>query len=268
MNNLKFHFASTDYNLSANHYREGNGIMKKRSHSHCFTYVDLPFNDLDFYQYLLTEKGCIRVDIAKVKCLHSFEIMRGIQVVYRSTFSDSTTRETDAPLHLMNRGYYTYEHSLYKTSVFELEEGEFLTDIWTRQDDEVVHAIQLSTNRRRADFGGYGGKENPNWIHIEHWSNLCEWGLMAMVPNPDASHRIIALTGAFLSGALHRIGHYSLKATWEKVGPLVLLRSLVHKQRAHKIEDMPTNREQKVIQNFLIHSNDDIFRQVTSYVIP
>lgn len=230
--------------------------------------MDLPFNDIDFYHHLLTEKGCISVEISKVKCLHSFEIMRGIQIVYRSIFSDNTSRETDAPLHLMNRGYYTYEHSLYKTSVFELTEGEFLTDIWTRQDEEIVHAIQLVTNYRRADFGGYGGKEHPKWIHIESWSNLCEWGLTAAVPNPDASHRVVAVSGAFLSGALHRIGHYSQKAIWEKMRPLVLIRSLAHNQRAHKRQCISTNRERDVIQNFLVHSNDDIFRKVSSFIIP
>lgn len=268
MDHFKFHFAAANYELKNNHFAEGNLIIKRRSHSHCFAYIDSPFNDLELYQFLLSVKGCTRVDIVKVACLHSFEIIRGMQVLYRSTFTDNTIRETVGPLHLMNQGYYTYEHAQYKTSVFELEAGEFLVDLWTRQGEEVVHAVQLVTNRRRANFGGYGGKESPHWNDIECWSNLREWGLNAYVPNPDASHRIVALAGSFLSGALHRIGHYSVKATWEKLGPLVMVRNLLHTNRAEAITNGTASREQDVIRSLLKDSNDDIFRQVSSFIIP
>ena len=208
MNHLKFHLSSIEYALQNNSYGEGNAIIREQSFSHCFDYVNAPFKDIQLYQSLRSEKFCIHVDISKVICMHSFKLIRGVQVVYRSTFEDNTTRETTSPFHFMNRGFYTYGHSQIYLSEFELEAGEHLIGVSTRQGDEVIHAIQLVTNRRVENIGSYGNRERHQWLTIVKLSN----DLI-----PDLTRRIIAFVSVFLSGALHRIGYYSVSMGEDRV---------------------------------------------------
>ena len=71
----------------------------------------------------------------------------------------------------------------------------------------------LYTNKRTVSFGGNGGS-----------------GEDMSIP-PDLSRRIVAFVGTS-KGILEKLGVISVSRNWEEVGPLVLLRTLVEKNRA------------------------------------
>eukprot|EP01083_Nonionella_stella_P059898 156703_1 len=89
------------------------------------------FDDLGFYMDLCARDGCVKVEICGIEVLHSNYCM-GIQVEYRSTFSNGDSSRIKAPEHFYRNGYYSYNGGNTKLSRLTVEDGEYLAGIRTR----------------------------------------------------------------------------------------------------------------------------------------
>jgi hypothetical protein len=210
------------------------------------------FSDLGYYQGLCAEQDCVNVRISRVRCLYGRYFM-GIEVVYRSTFADGTTQETEAPTRAFASGYYSYLAGKPEVSDLELENGEFITGLRFNQG-EIIDGVTFVTNRREVHFGGYGGTTYD------------------MMPSKHLNvFRILAFTGTE-SGVMHRIGYFAKVFPWGAVGPFVMLRWLVKQQRAAPT-DAEGTQEQLLVQRLVgverfPFLNDDAFQRVMEFLIP
>mmetsp|Transcript_50899 Transcript_50899/g.69277 ORF Transcript_50899/g.69277 Transcript_50899/m.69277 type:complete len:248 (-) Transcript_50899:79-822(-) len=172
------------------------------------------FNDISYYFGLLSEEGCVRVDIARVLCRHNSFVI-GLQVVYRSVFRDGSTRFSEAPAHFFESGFYSYHGGQRETVVHELEDGERIIGLRLCQG-EIMDGITFVTNRRTFHSGGMGG---------HRVSLMC----------PTEHHRVVAFGGTS-RGVLERLTFFAeRKLAWVSLGPLVMLRWLVMQQRAVRL---------------------------------
>lgn len=169
------------------------------------------FNDIEFYQSLWKEDGCVKAEISSVCVKHNM-YCHGVQAIYSLTFADGRTETRKGPRNFYSSGYYAPHHRSRPITRVDLEEDEFLTGLRVRQG-EIVDSITLVTNRRRVHYGGHGG----DWID-------------SMEDNPP-SMRIVAFCGT-VKGVCERIGFYARHFGWETVGVYILMRKLVQQGRA------------------------------------
>jgi len=211
---------------------------------------DSTFNDLPFYESLLTEDGCARVNLIKVYCRHNQRFVFGIQAVYRLELENGTSQERAAPPHYYQQGYYAYTGGEGQTSTLNLEEGEYIFDVQSRKGD-IVDALIFKTNRRQVQFGGNGG---------------------VLEPSQDISKALSRQVYAFAgtrTGVLHRFGFYSRNMNWFILKPLITMRQLITSKRASLgLDASELTKNQQVLASLLLEANDDIFKNALSFLAP
>ena len=208
------------------------------------------FNDLGFYMNLCAKEGCTKVEISHLNVFHNNDYCFGVTVLYRLTFSNGNTENQFAPKYLYRGGYYAFEGGRCKTSRITLQDGEYLAEIRTRQG-EITDQITFITNQRTLSFGGNGGS-----------------GEDISIP-PDLSRRIVAFVGTS-KGILEKLGAISVSRNWEEVGPLVLLRTLIEKNRASVVlqdgSDNALGEEDAVVQRLVTNTDGDLFKRIVSFL--
>jgi len=150
---------------------------------------------------------------------------------------------------MYRRGYYA-SHPARTLSSISFESGEYLAEIRTRQG-EVTDQITFMTNRRTLTYGGDGGS-----------------GEDMSIP-PNLNRRIVAFVGTS-KGVLEKLGAISVSRNWEEIGPLILLRALVDKNRAAALELQDDNNlseeDDVVLQQLITNVDWDLFKQVISFL--
>jgi len=220
---------------------EGHGYIRQ------YSYGDLSFNDLGFYMSLCAKEQCTKVEISHIHVFYSDDYCNGIQVHYRITLSDGSKFEYLTPPHVYNNGYYASDYVNPVKSTITLQEGEYLAEIRTRQG-EITDQITFITNQRTLSFGGNGGSGED------------------MSAPPDLSRRIVAFVGTS-RGILEKLGAISVSRNWEEVGPLVLLRTLVEKNRASVVlQDNIALGDDVVVQRLITNTDEDLFKRIVSFL--
>lgn len=209
------------------------------------------FNDLSHYLVLRSVPGCTKVEISRVRIRHSLYVM-GIEVVYRSTFArfPDYRKETESTENFFETGYYAYHGGRAQTSELALADGEYISEVRTREG-EVTDQLTFITNRRTVSFGGTGGAEDT----------------ISSQP-PDLTRRVVAFVGT-TNGVLHRLGVVSIKRNWEVLGPIVLLRTLIERRRASPRQNVDSwSEEEASIRALLVNLDTDLFRRTLSFLAP
>lgn len=228
--------------------------------NHCSLRGRERFNDIQFYEGLLQEKDCIRVDICKL-CV--YRTSRGISrfyVHYRLTFFDGSTEEREGPDHF----FYSPQENEELPELWILEDTEFLLGVTINQD-EIVRGVTFKTNLQDIKCGESGGHAYD-----------------AIAANPP-SMRIVAFCGSVFEGHFERLGFYSMSFGWHLCGSFILVRELFRRGRAiapteesikHRIRKQMLlgffNREAGVIRRpyfrnlieELAHLDDDTFLEL------
>lgn len=208
------------------------------------------FNDIYCYERLRQEEGCVRVEIHSVRVRHTAsytsgignKYCHGIQVTYKQWFRDGTTRLFECDPNISSSGYYAYNNGRrVEDTVFDLQDGEYLTGLRVHQG-EIVDGIIFVTNLREVHCVGAGGSL-----------------LNTMVSNPPHM-RIVAFCGTY-KGVWERVGYYAESLRWEIVGPFILLRELVRRDRV----------ERPAVGDDLFHqiinlNEEGVFRTIMSYL--
>ena len=194
------------------------------------------FNDLDFYTSLCDDDGCTHVDISHIDVFHSQNCFFGLRVYYRSAYYDGTTHECSIE-HAFSSGYSR------RTSMIIFERGEYLAEI--RMHTSASQIIFI-TNKRAFSFGGNGGGEG-------------------MLDPPDLSRRVVAIVGT----SKGRLGAISISRNWEEVRPLVLLRTLVERNRASLVlqDESSVGKVDAVVQWLIKDTDEDVFKRVASFLL-
>ena len=89
------------------------------------------FNDLPLYLSLRRQPGCVRVDLVRVIVRRNSYIL-GIQSVYRCTWKDGTTSETEGRYHDFETGPFASQGAggTPTVQIFALESDEYLGDVF------------------------------------------------------------------------------------------------------------------------------------------
>lgn len=211
-----------------------------------------PFNDWNLYQDLKRQSGCIKVELSRVHMDHSAWFLTGIQAVYRSTFADGREEESEAPTHPFQRFRYR-QYGESKRSTLELKEDEFITNIFIRRVDKISDRIELQTNQRNVAFG------SPAFSNFRK-----SWLLPFSEDEQERNlHKVVAFAG-ITSEMSEDMGCFSESQNWGRIKEFVLLRDLVSQDRATPTE----GRQANILQTLATDTNQDIFRNVLSYLIP
>ena len=224
-------------------YRSQQSLPANERYSHS----NSSFNDLSFYMDLCVKEQCTKVEISQITVYHGDNYCNGILYDYRSTFSNGNTEIHGPPAHVYNSGYYSSWP--YQVSKIIMQEGEYLAEIRTRQG-EITDQITFITNQRRVSFGGNGGSGED------------------MSAPPDLSRRIVAFVGTS-KGVLEKLGAISVSINWEEVGHLVLLRTLVEKNRASVVlqdSDTALDEDNAVVQRLITNTDGDLFKRIVSFL--
>ena len=229
------------------------------------------FNDSNVYKTLKSTKGCVRVDIARVLLhLSNHKQIMGLQVHYRSTFSDGSTITTLADNHLFSKEFANSPNATFNTQEFVLADDEYITDVLTCRDD-VVDQVTFVTNKgRKESFGRH------NMLAVQQ------------MPRDRQLHaRVISLCGT-QQGGLHRLGFVAeLPRNWNEIGHLIILRQLLEKDRAQTKKEkskrfrrdtfrraFTLGRRRSVKKSFpmcmeiLFAQPEDVFRYVLTFLAP
>lgn len=181
------------------------------------------FNDIAFYKRLCQHSKCTRVDIDSIRfsCYRQRRSCFGIQVVYRQSFLDQSFKlRTGNGLDHDPSPYYHWHNQ-----EFSLEAGEYITGLSMYKAEEAITGITLHTNLRERDIG------------------LCAGTIYTTMAVNRPHTRIVAFCGihkvGYRYGNWKAIGCYAESVAWEKRGPYILMRALVHRRRAQpKKEDV------------------------------
>ena len=212
-------------------------------------YGNSSFNDLDFYMSLCAREGCTKVEICHIDVYHNDDYCYGLQATYRLTLTNGSTHHDATPMHLYNSGYYSCYGVSHQISTITLQKGEYLAEIRTRQG-EITDQITFITNQRTLSFGGNGGSGED------------------MSDPPDLSRRIVAFVGTS-KGVLEKLGAISVSCNWEEVGHLVLLRTLVERNRASVLlddSDAALGDDDAVVQRLITNTDEDLFKRIISFL--
>ena len=180
------------------------------------------FNDMQFYEDLLREKGCTKVDISSIFVRYATPLVRigvgeaakhvcvGIRVVYRQTFQDGSRKIINGPI---NQSPEEPSFTIYssKEHKFQLRRSEFLAGITlhksaTKSGGDYVCGITFVTNRRKHNFGAV--------IRDIH-------RIPMDVTSSDM--RIVAICGMHSGLICEHIGIYAKAFGWKTRGPHILL---------------------------------------------
>ena len=85
---------------------------------------------------------------------------------------------------------------------------------------------------------------------------------------PDLSRRIVAFVGTS-KGVLEKLGAISVSINWEEIGHLVLLRTLVEKNRASVVlqdSDTALDEDNAVVQRLITNTDGDLFKRIVSFL--
>ena len=87
---------------------------------------------------------------------------------------------------------------------------------------------------------------------------------------PDFSRKIVAFVGTS-KGVLEKLGAISVSINWEEVGPLVLLRTLVEKNRASLVvrdesDNALGDEDAVVVQRLITNTDGDLFKRIVSFL--
>lgn len=208
------------------------------------------FSDFAFYQRLCAQPNCVRVDLKTIHCHYKpNDAITGVSGVYESTFIDGTVLEHHS------QEFDEYGKRLVKgqnraSLTLDLDSGEYLVDLQTRQEKGVLTVI---TNQRTVFLG--------------RRKECMEWSA-----NPSCT-RIVALAGSRRSHVLSRISYITETRNWQIAKPLVTMRALVAQQRANALPICSKLLQQPfchgvAIQKCIQEFPDDIFRQILSFVVP
>jgi len=234
----------TDLKSLLDEVSEGHGYCVNQS------YGNSSFSHLGFYVELCAKEDCTKVEISSVNVYHSDDYCYGLEVWYRCSFSNGRFDTYKTAPYVYRSGYYAYSsRGRCQTSTITLREGEYLAEIRTRQG-EITDQITFITNKRTLSFGGNGGS-----------------GEDMSIP-PDLSRRIVAFVGTS-KGILEKLGAISVSINWEEVGHLVLLRTLVEKNRASVVlNDSATalGEDDAVLQRLITNTDEDLFKRIVSFL--
>ena len=154
-------------------------------------------------------------------------------------------------------GSYAYVDGNQQRSSMILREGEHLAEIRTStrqyrpwRQGEIIDQITFITNQRTLSFVGNGGSSED------------------ISAPPDLSRRIVAFVGTS-NEVLEKLGAISVSCNWEEVGHLVLLRTLVEKNRASVVlqgDDTALGEEDAVVQRLITNTDGDLFKRIVSFL--
>jgi hypothetical protein len=178
------------------------------------------FNDLSCYLLLRAQDGCTMVELSYIDIYHSSGFCMGLQVTYRSKFSNGSTSLSSASTHCYNSGFYSYHGGHMQVSRLTFGDGEYLAEVRTRQG-EITDQITFLTNLRTVSFGGNGGTGEDMSLPV------------------NQKRRIVAFIGCS-RGVLGRLGAISISYNWVILGPIVLLFELVERHRASSVAPLKT----------------------------
>ena len=191
---------------------------------------------------LCDDDGCKKVDISHIDVFHSQDCFFGLRVYYRSAHYDGTTHDCSIEHALLNR----YSR---RTSMILFDIGEYLAEIRTSiVPTSTSRIILFITNKRAFSFGGNVGS-----------------GAGYMLSPPDLSRRVVAIVGT----SKGKLGAISFSRNWEEVGPLVLLRTLVERNRASlELQDQSSvDKVDAVVQWLIKDTDEDVFKRVASFLL-
>ena len=212
------------------------------------------FNDLSRFMNLRSYWTAAKVELSQIQVRHN-DFCLGILASYRRINQDSSSVQLiadghEATLNFREGGWYAQIGGQSQVSTITFAKGEYLADIRTRHGD-ITDQITFMTNRRAISFGGNGGDGED----LSQPVNL--------------SRRVVALVGTLHLG-LQRLGTISISHNWEEVGPAVLLRALVDRQRASPLQnaaDMALSKYDKVVQALMMDMTEDIFKRTLSFLV-
>jgi len=244
------------------------------------------FSDWSFYQDLKKQQGCIHVELSQIHVEHSSWFLTSLQATYKSTFvntddNDSTattTVETKAPKHDFQRFsnpqqhdgmYNTQSTNLTKSTLtLDLENKEYITNLSLRTVDKISDRITFYTNLgRQVSFGspdicGYPQKYLLPVYSSNGTTATATSNTLPPPQNQESLRKVVALTGVTAIMA-EQIGCISESQHWHRVKPYVLMRALVEQRRAQP----NITEEESMLQSFILEANDDIFKQVLSFLV-
>lgn len=212
------------------------------------------FNDLSRFMNLRSYWTAAKVELSQIQVRHN-DFCLGILASYRRINQDSSSVQLiadghEATLNFREGGWYAQIGGQSQVSTITFAPGEYLAEVRTRHGD-ITDQITFMTNRRAISFGGNGGDGED----LSQPVNL--------------SRRVVALVGTLHLG-LQRLGTISISHNWEEVGPAVLLRALVDRQRASPLQnaaDMALSKYDKVVQALMMDMTEDIFKRTLSFLV-
>ena len=219
------------------------------------------FSDWGFYQELKRQPGCVKVEVSQVHVDHSSWFLTGLQVVYKSTFSDGRKDvETEAPVHPFQRFRYQ-QYGQSTRSTLELADNEYITNCTFRRVDKISDRVTFQTNLRTVSFG------SPAFSSFHQ-----KW----LLPNPEpqsdkaSQHldKVVAFAGITCEMS-ENMGCFSESQNWMRIKDVVLLRHLVAQDRAIPLQTaQPQNDTDSILQALVMDTNQDVFRRVLSHLLP
>jgi hypothetical protein len=218
---------------------------------------------------------------------HCDWFVTGLQVTYRSYFSDSdSVLSSEAPQHDFRR-FLRYRHYTKETkrSCLVLEEGEYITNVSMRRVDHIVDRMTIVTNLRQVSFGGppFGGgggclcdrEESllPTFYEDSSTNNN--------INNKCNYRRVVAFAG-LVSEMSELVGCFSESVHWYSLKDLITTRALLEQGRARVSTEVKASNESSdssesnsnsnnrtmMLQDLLLNANDDIFCHVLSFLVP
>ncbi len=276
MANIWFRYSGTPFSKApCGHFyderdciRGGNSVIDNIRHVqseldhraiHCY-------NDMQFYEDLLRQEGCAKVDISTIFVRHATPLVRigvgeaakhicvGIRVDYRQTFQDGSFKIVSGPNNVSPAEpsfsfYSSREHK------FQLRRNEFLNGIRLHKSITVGGAEYLSgitfvTNHREHNFGAVSRREHIYTTPLD------------VTPS---DMRIVALCGTHSGLICQHLGIYAKAFGWKTRGPHILLRKLLVDGRAEPVAiNDPTPLNDSI--RWLMDVDPGLFRTILNYV--
>jgi hypothetical protein len=185
-----FHLNQQDYIFEN---PQDGGVNKKQKpnffEKQCRKRIQYVFSDAGLYLQLKKAPGCLSATISKVQVLYNDKCLMGLHVEYTAKLSDGTVLTTRATPHHHNHGKYARDGGKTRMYSFELKDGEYITDVLTRQSDITTQITFVTNTGRSESFGGNGGSpETPT--------------------KRSGNYRVVALTGT-VNGVIETVGFFA-----------------------------------------------------------
>lgn len=225
-------------------------------------------NDMDFYEELCREEGCISAKISSI-CLFDAKYVdqTGFFIQYLLTYKDGSVEIHDGPTMGFAQDLTDHFRGFRKSHQrwFHLEDDEYLTGLRILRTEKILCGITFVTSKKR-EFGS-GRNNKSGWCMYFHNDND---GIPydTMVTNPPNMH-IVAFCLTYdrwgRSKKCDHIGFYAKSTDFGIRVHLLLLHELVGRGRAEMVSVEDNNKNHQVVQRMVL-LDDDLFRHVLGFV--